>query len=184
MRCRTLTLALAAMLAPPATAEAASMKLRSAIAPPGATVAAEGAGWRPGSAVTIRRRGGAVLGRTVVERNGTFSTALRVPRSLRVRSHPVQARGGRLEVQGTLRVVAGTRDWAPREVALSSGERAVISRTVAFPGAPVRIDAFNLRPGNTASAQLRDGPPVIGRADGRGRVTLQLTVPLARFEGS
>jgi acid phosphatase type 7 len=184
MRRRTLTIALAVLLAAPAGADAASLKLRSAIAPPGASVAAEGAGWRPGSGVTIRRRGGAVLGRALVGPDGSFAATLKVPRGLRARTHPVQARGGRVAVDGTLRVVPATRDWAPREIALSSGQRAVISRTVAFPGAPVRIDAFGLGRGHVVSAQLRDGPPVVGRADARGRATLRLTVPLTRVEVS
>jgi calcineurin-like phosphoesterase family protein len=80
--------------------------------------------------------------------------------------------------------VAATRDWAPRQIATSTGVRLDLSRSVAFPGAPVRVDAFGLHANDVASARLRDGELVSARADRRGRATLRLTVPQTRLEGS
>jgi Calcineurin-like phosphoesterase len=184
MRRRTLAFSVAAVLLAPAPAHAASLSLRSAIAPPGATVALEGAGWRAGSTVTVRRRGGAALARAVVGFDGKLATSLRVPRGFKVRTQPLQARGRGQTVDAALRVVAGTRDWAPRTIATSTGVQIDISRTVAFPTAPVRIDARGLHEGDVASAQLRDGELVTARADRRGKATLRLTVPQTRLEGS
>ena len=186
MRRRTLALSVAAVLLAPAQAHAASLSLRPAIAPPGATVAVEGAGWRAGSTVTVRRKGGAALARAVVGFDGKLATSLRVPRNFKVRTQPLQARGrgpGQA-VDAALRVVATTRDWAPREIASSTGVQIDVSRTVAFPTAVVRIDARGLREGDVASAQLRGGPPVTARANRRGRATLRLAVPETRLEGS
>src|SRR3954447_7598031 len=154
MRRRTLALALALGLlltaAGSATARAASLSLRPALATNGADVAVEGAGWPANRAVTVRRRGGAVLLRAVAGRDGRFTGSLRVPRSLKVRTHPLIATGAaRRRVDATLRVVAATRDWAPRQIALSTGVRFDLSRSVAFPGAPVRVDVRGLREGDT-----------------------------------
>jgi hypothetical protein len=186
MRRRTLTLASALALSAAATpAHAASLSLRPAIAPPGAAVSAEGAGWRPGTTVVVRRAGGAALGAGRVGFDGRFAAALRLPRGLRVRTHPIVARSGRTAVAGRLVVAAATRDFAPKAVAFSfSDTRIAISRTVAFPTAPVRIDVTGMRPGHTATASLRDAPPATARADRRGRATLRLTVPETRLEGS
>ena len=187
MRRRTLTLATAAALAAvPAPAHAASLSLRPAIAPPGATVAAEGAGWRPGSTVTIRRAGGARLGAGRVGSDGRFAATLRLPRNLRTpRVHPIAARGRGAAVDSRLRTVAGPREWAPKEIAFDYTDvRIAISRTVAFPTAPVRIDVHGLNPGNLAAARLRSGPTVRARADRRGRATLRMTVPGTRLESS
>ncbi len=186
MRRRTLAFSVAAVLLAPAQAHAASLSLRPAIAPPGATVAVEGAGWRAGSTVTVRRKGGAALVRAVVGFDGKLAASLRVPRNFKVRTQPLQARGrgAGQAVDATLRVVATTRDWAPREIATSTGVQIDVSRTVAFPTAVVRIDARGLHKGDVASAQLRDGPPVTARADRRGRATLRLAVPETRLEGS
>ncbi|MDX6696665.1 MAG: hypothetical protein QOE65_62 [Solirubrobacteraceae bacterium] len=187
MRRRTLTLASAvALAAVPASAQAASLSLRPAIAAAGATVGAEGAGWRPGSGVVVRRAGGARLGAATVGPDGRFAVALRLPRNLGVRTHPVVAAGGGTRVQSRLRVVAVTRDWAPKEIAYGGGSpvRLALSRTVAFPTAPVRFDAAGLNPNDLVAARLRDGPTVSARADARGRASVVLTVPTTRLEGS
>jgi hypothetical protein len=186
MRRRTLAFSVAAVLLAPAQAHAASLSLRPAVAPPGATVAVEGAGWRAGTTVTVRRKGGAALARAVVGIDGKLATSLRVPRNFKLRTQPLQARGrgpGQA-VDAALRVVATTRDWAPRTIASSTGVQIDVSRTVAFPTAVLRIDARGLRPKDVAGAQLRDGPPVTARADRRGRATLRLAVPGTRLEGS
>ena len=186
MRRRTLAFSVAGVLLAPVQAQAASLSLRPAIAPPGATVAVEGAGWRAGSTVTVRRKGGAGLARAVVGFDGKLATSLRVPRNFKVRTQPLQARGrgpGQA-VDAALRVVAATRDWAPREIATSTGVQIDVSRTVAFPTAVVRIDARGMREGDVASAQLRDGLAVTARANRRGRATLRLAVPETRLEGS
>ena len=186
MRRLTLTIATAAVLAAvPASAGAASLSLRPAIAPPGATVTAEGAGWRPGAQVVVRRAGGAALGSARVAFDGRFSAPLRLPRNLRVRTHPVVARSRDEQVPGRLRVAGGVREWAPRSVTFSfSPVRIAISRTVAFPTAPVRIDVRGLNPGNFVAARLRDRETVRARADGRGRASVSLSVPQTRLEGS
>src|SRR5206468_13108693 len=103
MRRRTLALSAAAVLLAPAQAHAASLSLRPAIAPPGATVAVEGAGWPARSAVTVRRRGGATLARAVVGSDGKLATSLRIPRGFKVRAHPLQARGRGQAVDAALR---------------------------------------------------------------------------------
>ncbi len=184
MRRRTLAIAFATMLCAAGDAHAASLSVRPAIAPAGATIAVDGAGWGPRTAVTVRRRGGATLLRAVTGANGAFSGMVRIPRSLHARTHPLQARGGGRTVNGTLRVVSATRAWAPRQIAISGGLRIDISRTVAFPTAPVRIDVTGLHRGNVASARLRGGGQVTDRADARGRATVLLRVPETRLEGS
>ena len=72
------------------------------------------------------------------------------------RARPGQA------VDAALRVVAATRDWAPREIATSTGVQIDVSRTVAFPAAPVRIDARGLHAGR------RRQRPVARRPGGDG----------------
>src|SRR3954447_11037443 len=111
MRRRTLAISLAAGLLAPASAQGASVSLRPAIAPPGATVAVEGAGWHAGTTVTVRRRGGAVLARLPVAGAGKVSGSLKIPRSFRARTHPLQARAPGLGVDAALRVVSAPRDF-------------------------------------------------------------------------
>jgi len=62
--------------------------------------------------------------------------------------------------------------------------RISISRTVAFPTAPVQVDFYGLHPGHFASAGLLDGATVSTHADHRGRATLRLTVTDVRLERS
>jgi hypothetical protein len=176
-------LAVAAALAAPA--HAASLSLRPAIAVPGATVAAEGAGWRPGATVTIRRRGGARLARARAGPDGRFAASLRLPRNLGLRAQPLVAESRPDTVASELRVVATPREWAPKSVAFSwTPVRIVISRTVAFPTAPVRVDFLRLRPGYVAAASIADAPAVRTRADRHGRAAVRLTVPGTRLEST
>src|SRR4051812_38245007 len=140
MRRRTLAIALLPALLAPASAHGASLSLRPAIAPAGASVAVEGAGWRARTPVVVRPPGGAGLARLPVVTGGKVAGTLRIPRSFKPRTHPLQARAPGLAVDAALRVVPLTRDFGPREIALSTGLAFDVSRTVAFPSAPVRID--------------------------------------------
>src|SRR3954452_348420 len=91
MRRRTLAFSIAGVLFAAGQADAASLSLRPEIAPPGATVAVEGAGWRAGSTATLRRRGGARQPRPVVGCDGKLAASMRVPRGFKVRQHPLFA---------------------------------------------------------------------------------------------
>jgi hypothetical protein len=75
-------------------------------------------------------------------------------------------------------------DWAPRELARSDGLRVLLSRSVAFPTAPLRVVAYGVRRGAAVRSSLPGGPPARTRADGRGRAVLALRVPAAPLEGS
>jgi hypothetical protein len=176
---------LALVAARPAPAQAASLSLRPALAAPGATVAAEGGGWRPGSTVVVRRAGGARLGQGLVGPDGSFAASLRIPRTLSLRTQPLVAATRDATVNSALRLVTTTRDWAPKLIAFSwTPVRIAISRTVAFPTAPVQVDFYGLHPGHFVSAGLLDGRPATTHADRRGRATLRLTVTDARLERS
>ena len=169
MRRRTLAFSVAAVLFAAGQADAASLSLRPAIAPPGATVAVEGAGWRAGSAVTVRRRGGAALARAVGGPTGSWPRACAfraASRSARNRFRPAAAAWPSTRRSGwSRRLATGRRARSPPRPASGSTS----PRTVAFPAAPVRIDVRGLH------ARGRRERPVARRpgGDGPGRPTRQ-----------
>src|SRR5688500_16318984 len=187
MRVRTASPALvtAALLAVPATARGSErLSLRPAQAPPGAVVAAEGSGWKPGSRVVLRRAGGRALTATRVGPGGGFSTSFRVPR-LAPRAYGIGALSTRVAVGARLQIVRQTRDWAPRDLGFRAPRVGItISRTVAFPTAPVLVEFRGLRRGTPVLARLAGRRAAARRADARGRAALLLRVPPRPLERS
>ncbi|MDX6696666.1 MAG: hypothetical protein QOE65_63 [Solirubrobacteraceae bacterium] len=175
-------LALSVTAAAPAHAERVS--LRPAVAPPGAVVAAEGSGWKPGALVQLRRAGARPLGAVRVGPDGTFARSFRVP-ALAPRAYGFAASAPGVSLWARLQVVRDFRDWAPRDIVFRSPRVAVsVSRTVAFPTAPVLVLFRGLRRGTLVMAHLAGGRPGYGRAGPRGLALVLLRVPYRPVERS
>jgi acid phosphatase type 7 len=183
MRSRIALLAVAALLAFAASAHAASVSMQPAIAPPGATVQVEGSAFPPGAPVLIVAHHRTFV-RARAGPDGRFEARFVLPRRLRRAPQAFRTRARSLAVDNVVRVVRARVDWAPRELARSDGLRVLVTRSVAFPTAPVRVVAYGARPLAVVRGSLPGGGQARTRADRRGRASLALTVPGAPLEGS
>ena len=180
---RTIGVAVAAFLAFASSSQAATVIAQPAIAPPGATVHLDGSGFARGAPVVVvaHRR---AFARARVGADGRFLADVVLPRGLRRRPQPFQTRSRRVRVTNVIRVVGSQVNWAPREFSRSDGLRVLVSRSVAFPAAPVGVTIEGVRAAARVQGSLPTGPVVRSRADPRGRAHLRLTVPPIRLERS
>ncbi len=183
MRARLALLVVIAAFAAAAPAQGASVSVHPAIAPPGATVYAEGSAFPPGAPVAIVAHH-RTFARARAGPDGGFEASFVLPRRLRRAPQTFRTRSGPLAVDNVVRVVSAQVNWAPRELARSDGLRVLLSRSVAFPTAPVRVVAYGVQPHAVVRGALGGGAAARTRADGRGRASLALTVPDTKLDAS
>jgi hypothetical protein len=141
----------------------------------GASVALTGTGFMPGASGLVSLSGQRDVDFKVDER-GAASVVLHVRRSASTGSHRLVMRAGRKRVS-TLLTVLATRHAPSRLVALSSGQRVLLSPAHAGAREHIALKVTGLRRG--AQAQVTVGGVAVaeGRADAHGALSIVAQVP-------
>jgi hypothetical protein len=162
-------------LALPSTAGAAALVATPGIPARGASVTLTGTGFARGASGVASVSGQRSAGFRVDAR-GRASVVIRVRRSTATGAHRLVMRAGGKRISTPLTVV-GSRGVLARLVALSSGQRALLTPAHAGPGDSFALKVTGLRRG--ASTQVRLGGVAIAerRADARGTLSIVADVP-------